>query len=61
MASGGGRAEIQNAPSMPSLVARRYNPAAKSCYDRLVNRSKPKLVALIAAMRKPLTIPNVMI
>jgi transposase len=46
---------------MPTIVAKRYNPAIKSCYDRLVNRGKPKLVALIAAMRKLLTILNVMI
>lgn len=59
--TGGGRAEIRNALYMPTIVAKRYNPAIKSFYDRLVNRGKPKLVALIAAMRKLLTILNVMI
>jgi len=58
---GGGRVEVRNALYMPIIVAKQYNPTIKAFYDRLVQNGKPKLVALIAAMRKLLTILNVMI
>ena len=58
---GGGRVEIRNALFMPIIVAKRYNPKIKAFYDRLIEKGKPKMVALIAAMRKLLTILNVMI
>jgi len=59
--TGGGRAEIRNALFMPIIVAKQYNPKIKAFYDRLVENGKPKMVALIACMRKILTILNVMI
>ena len=61
MAPGGGRVEIRNALYMPTVVALKHNPTIKRFYERLVANGKPKLVALIAAMRKLITILNVMI
>lgn len=58
---GGGRVDIRNGLYMPIIVAKKYNPKIKVFYDRLVESGKPKMVALIAAMRKLLTIVNVMI
>lgn len=43
---------------MATLVATRFNPAIKDFYTRLVNAGKPKKVALVACMRKLLTILN---
>ena len=59
--TGGGRAEIRTALFMPTVVAKQYNPTIKGYYDRLVENGKPKMVALIASMRKLLSILNVMI
>jgi len=59
--TGGGRVTVRNALYMPTVVAKLHNPKIKAFYDRLVQQGKPKLVALIAAMRKLLTILNVMI
>lgn len=59
--TGGGRTEIRNALYMPTIVAKQYNPKVKAFYDRLVENGKPKMVALIASMRKLITILNVMI
>ena len=56
--TGGGRTHIRKALYMPTIVAKTHNPAIKRFYDRLVDTGKPKLVALIAAMRKLLTILN---
>ena len=43
------------------LVATRFNPAIKTFYQRLLAKGKPKKLALIAAMRKLLTIINTLI
>jgi len=59
--TGGGRAQIRTALYLPIVVAKRCNPKIKEFYDHLVANGKPKMVALIAAMRKLLTILNVMI
>lgn len=59
--TGGGRVEIRQALYMPTLVAVRHNPKVKAFYQRLVAAGKPKLVALIASMRKLITTLNVMI
>ena len=59
--TGGGRAQIRTALFMPLVVAKQHNPKIKEFYDRLVANGKPKMVALIATMRKLLTILNVMI
>jgi len=59
--TGGGRVEVRNGLFMPIIVAKQYNPTIKAFYDRLVENGKPKMVALIACMRKLLTILNTMI
>lgn len=59
--TGGGRVDVRNALYMPTIVAKKYNPKIKAFYDRLVANGKPKMLALIAAMRKLITILNVMI
>lgn len=57
----GGRQAIRNALYMAALVATRYNPAIQPFYQRLVAAGKPKKVALVACMRKLLTILNAMV
>jgi transposase len=59
--TGGGRRDVRNALFMPTLVAKQHNPKIKTFYDRLVENGKPKMVAVIASMRKLLTILNIMI
>ncbi len=43
---------------MRALIASRFDPAIKEFYERLVEAGKPKKVALVACMRKLLTILN---
>ena len=57
----GGRASVRTALYMSALVATRRNPVIRAFYVRLVGPGEPKKVALIAGMRKLLTILNVMI
>lgn len=54
----GGRVQVRNVLYMATLVATRCNPQIKAFYIRLVQRGKPKKLALIAAMRKFITILN---
>lgn len=54
----GGRAIVRTALYMPMLAAVQYNPTLRAFYHRLVARGKPKKVALIACMRKMLTMLN---
>ena len=46
---------------MATLTAIRCNPVIKSFYQRLIAKNKLKKVALVACMRKLLTIINVMV
>ena len=46
---------------MGTLVAARWNPVIRAFYLRLVAAGKPKKLALVACMRKLLTILNVMV
>ena len=57
----GGRASVRAALYMPTVVAIRHNPVIKRFYQRLVGAGKPKMVALIASMRKLLVILNAMV
>ena len=59
--TGGGRCDVRARLYMPTLVAIRFNPVIRKFYQRLVNGGKKKMTAVIAAMRKLLTILNVMI
>ena len=43
---------------MASLSAVRHDPRLKAFYERLLQAGKPKKVALVACMRKLLTIIN---
>jgi len=56
----GGRAPVRAVLYMGALVATRRNPALRAFYRRLLDAGKPKKVALIACMRKLLTILNAM-
>ncbi len=57
----GGRSYVRRVLYMATLAAARFNPKIKAFYQRLVAQGKPKKVALIAAMRKLLTILNTLI
>jgi transposase len=54
----GGRAAVRRVLYMAALVASRRNPVLKALYTRLVAAGKAKKVALVACMRKLLTILN---
>jgi transposase len=56
----GGRAEVRTALYMATLSAMRYNPVIAPMYKRLLAAGKPKKVAMVACMRKLLTILNAM-
>ena len=56
----GGRADIRQALYMSALSATRHNPAIRDFYNRQITAGKPKKVALVACMRKLLTILNTM-
>jgi transposase len=56
----GGRASVRAALYMAALSARRHNPAIRSFYERLLAAGKRRKVALVACMRKLLTILNSM-
>ena len=57
----GGRASARAALYMATLVATKHNPVIRDFYARLLARGKLKKVALVAAMRKLLTILNAML
>jgi transposase len=57
----GGRATVRAALYMAALVASRRNPVIKVFYTRLKKTGKASKVALVACMRKLLTILNSMI
>lgn len=58
---GGGRGSVRTSLYMAALVASRHNPTLKAFRDRLVAAGKPKMVAVVAVMRKLLTILNAII
>jgi transposase len=57
----GGRVEVRAPLYMACLVAIQHNPTLKSFYRRLRDAGKPARLALVAAMRKLLTILNAML
>lgn len=57
----GGRADVRTGIYMATLVATKYNPVIKQFYERLLAAGKLKKVALVACMRKLLTILNAMV
>lgn len=57
----GGRATVRAVLYMGALVATRRNAVIRLFYQRLVAAGKPKKLALVACMRKLLTILNTMV
>ena len=56
----GGRASLRASLYMGALVAAQHNPVLRGYYQRLRQAGKPGKVALVAVMRKLLTILNAM-
>ncbi len=57
----GGRGQVRRGLYMATLAAIRFNAVIKHFYARLVTAGKPKKVAIVACMRKLLTILNAMV
>lgn len=57
----GGRSEVRAVVYMATMSAVRFNPSIKAFYERLLMAGKPKKVAIVACMRKLLTILNAML
>ena len=49
----GGRPQVRKVLFMAALVASRYNPVIKACYQRLLAAGKPKKLAAMAKSGKP--------
>jgi transposase len=56
----GGRAAVRSALYMATLAATHCNPVIRAHYQHLKDQGKPSKVALVACMRKLLTILNAM-
>ena len=54
----GGRASVRQVLYLATLAATRAHPTIQTFYARLVDRGKPKKVALVAARHKRLTLLN---
>jgi transposase len=57
----GGRGTVRAALYMAAWIGSRYNPLLKDSYQRLRAAGKPRKVALVACMRRLLTILNAML
>jgi transposase len=57
----GGRTAVRNVLYMATLAAVRWNPVLRAHYTQLRERGRPAKVALIACLRRLLTILNAMI
>lgn len=57
----GGRAALRSILYMATVSAMRCNPVLKPFYQRMLKAGKPKKVAIVACMRKLLTILNAMV
>jgi transposase len=57
----GGRSGVRAVVYMAAIVAMRHNPVIREFYERLLAAGKPKKVAIVACMRKLLTILNAML
>jgi transposase len=54
----GGRTAVRNVLFMATLSAIRWNPVLKAHYAQLTARGRPKMVAIVACMRRLLAILN---
>ena len=59
--TGGGRSHVRSALYMATLAATRHNVVIRSYYQRLITSGKPRMVAVIACMRKILVTLNAML
>ena len=57
----GGRANVRAALSMATFAAIRWNKTFKEFYQRLIAKGKKYKVAIVATMRKMITVLNVMV
>jgi len=57
----GGRTDVRAVVYMAALAAIKHNPTIKVFHSRLIAAGKPKKVAIVACMRKLLTILNAML
>lgn len=57
----GGRSQVRAVLYMAALAAIRHNPPIRAFHQRLIAAGKPKKVAIVACMRKLLTILNAML
>lgn len=57
----GGRPEVRAVVYMATLTAIKHNPAIKAFHGRLIAAGKPAKVAIVACMRKLLTVLNAML
>jgi transposase len=59
--TGGGRRNVRTRLYLPTIVATRFNPSIRQFYQRLLASGKSKMTALVAAMRKLVTMLNAML
>ncbi len=59
--TGGGRSDVRKILYMPTIVATKHNPVIRETYLHLLAQGKPKMVALIACMRKLIIMINIMV
>ena len=57
----GGRTQVRKVMYMAMLSAIQSNPKFKQQYDRMLDAGKPRKVAIVACMRKLITILNTMV
>jgi transposase len=57
----GGRSAVRHVIYMAALSAKTHNPVIRAFYERLLAAGKPPKVALVACMRKLLTILNAIV
>jgi len=59
--TGGGRVDVRTQLYMPTLSAIQHNPVIRNYYRHLLKQGKIKMVAVVACMRKLLTILNAIV
>jgi transposase len=59
--TGGGRRDVRTRLFLPTIVATRHNPAIRQFYLRLLASGKTKMTAIVACMRKLITMLNAML
>lgn len=59
--TGAGRRDVRARLYMPTLAATRYNSVIRRFYEHLLVKGKTKMTAIIACMRKLITILNAMV